>query len=75
MRKEWIRTEEEKELRKLAKEQRRLNRLSNDRQPCLNLPIVRRRKKRLKIKPIVQDLVPKSVSIIYINFFTVFLPL
>jgi len=65
MRKEWIRTDEEKELRqlqKLAKEQRRLNRLANAQQPQLNLPIVVRKKKRLMIKPIVQDLVFKPVN-------------
>ncbi len=67
MRKEWIRTDEEKELRqlqKLAKEQRRLNRLANAQQPFLNLPIVARRKKRLMIKPTGQDLVVKSVNMI-----------
>jgi hypothetical protein len=67
MRKEWIRTDEEKELRqlqKLAKEQRRLSRLSNAQQQHLNLPIVARRKKRLMIKPTSQDLVVQSVNII-----------
>ncbi len=65
MRKEWIRTDKEKELRqlqKLAKEQRRLNRLTSAQQPQLNLPIVVRKKKRLMIKPIVQDLVFKPVN-------------
>ena len=69
MRKEWIRTEEEKELRqlqKLAKEQRRLNRLADaqQQQPHLNLPIVVRRKKRLLVKPTGQELVPQSVNIL-----------
>jgi hypothetical protein len=54
MRKDWIRTEEEIELRqlqKLAKEQKRLNKLTNTEQPLLHLPIVTRKKKRLMIKP------------------------
>ncbi len=66
MRKEWIRTDEEKELRqlqKLAKEQRRLNRLANTRPTHLNLPIVVRKKKRLMIKPIIENSVVKSVTI------------
>ena len=78
MRKDWIRTEEEVELRKLyklAKEQRRENRLANDEQQFLNLPLVRRRKKRLKNKQITQDLVPIPVSMFYINFFMIFIHL
>ena len=66
MRKEWIRTDEEKELRQLqkaAKAQRRLNRLANAQQPPLNLPIVVRKKKRLAIKPMIDDLVNKPVTI------------
>ncbi len=67
MRKEWIRTDEEKEMRqlqKLAKEQRRLNGLANAQQPPLNLPLVVRKKNRLMIKPTNQDLVVKPVDII-----------
>jgi hypothetical protein len=66
MRKEWIRTDEERQLRqlqKLAKEQRRVNRLANAPQPPLNLPIVVRKKKRLTIKPMMDDLVDKPVTI------------
>ncbi len=68
MRKDWIRTEEEKELRqlqKLAKEQKRLNKLTNAEQSLLHLPIVARKKKRLPMKPKIQDLVVKSVKINY----------
>ena len=53
MRKDWIRTDEEKQMRqlqKLVKEQRRINKLGNSRQPLVNLPIVARKKKRLRIK-------------------------
>ena len=52
MRKDWIRTDEEKQLRQLqkfAKEQKKLNK-SVDQQP-LCLPLVVRKKKRLMIKP------------------------
>ncbi len=65
MRKDWIRTKEEIELRqlqKLAKEQKRLNKLTNTEQPLLHLPIVMRKKKRLMIKPTFQESVVKPVN-------------
>jgi len=66
MRKDWIRTEEEIELRrlkKLAQEQKKLNQLTADEQSRLNLPIVMRKKKRLMIKPTVQKWTIKQVNI------------
>ena len=60
MRKDWIRTDEERELRqlqKLAKEQKRLYNLTNDQQLLFNLPIVVRKKKRLMVKPTIQQLI------------------
>jgi hypothetical protein len=65
MRKDWIRTEEEvqmRQLKKLAKEQQKLNESTNDQQFLINLPIVARKKKRLMIKPIIQELTTKSVN-------------
>jgi hypothetical protein len=62
MRKDWIRTEEEVELRqlqKLAKEQKKLTKI---RQHPLNLPIVIRKRKRLMIKPTTQELIIKPVN-------------
>jgi len=59
MRKDWIRTDEERELRRIKnfnKEQRKLNKLSAIQQPILDLPIVIRKKKRF-IQPIKEDLV------------------
>ncbi|CAF1107315.1 unnamed protein product [Adineta steineri] len=50
MRKEWIRTDEERELRllkNLQKEQRKLNKSSADHQLMVKLPIVIRKKKRI----------------------------
>jgi hypothetical protein len=58
MRKDWIRTDEEREIRqlhKIAKEQKKLNQLSNHQQSLVNLPLVVRKKKRLLIKPNVQS--------------------
>jgi len=66
MRKDWIRTEEEIELRrlkKLAQEQKKLNQLTADEQSRLHLPIVMRKKKRLMIKPTVQEWTIKQVNI------------
>jgi len=63
MRKDWIRTEEEVELRqlqKLAKEQKKLIKIQ---QHPLNLPIVIRKRKRLMIKPTTQELIIKPVNI------------
>jgi len=65
MRKDWIRTEEETKLRqlqKLVKEQRKFNILTDEQQPLVNLPIVARKKKRLLIKPIIQELVVNPVN-------------
>ncbi|CAF4441144.1 unnamed protein product [Rotaria sp. Silwood2] len=59
MRKDWIRTEEEKQFRqliKIAKEQRKTNNLPNDQQPLATFPLVLRKKKRLMIKSISQEL-------------------
>jgi hypothetical protein len=50
MRKDWIRTEEERELRKLKnlnKQQRKLNKSSDIQPPIIDLPIVVRKKKRI----------------------------
>jgi NMD protein affecting ribosome stability and mRNA decay len=66
MRKDWIRTNEEVELRqlqKLAKEQKKLNQLADVQEYLLNLPIVTRKKKRLKKKPTSQELIVKPVNI------------
>ena len=52
MRREWIRTDEERELRqiqKLAKEQKKLNIPTDDQQSLVNLPLVARKKKRLML--------------------------
>ncbi len=65
MRKDWIRTENEKELRqlkKLIKEQKKLNTTTNDSQSLINLPIVIRNRKRLMIKSRSQDLTIKPVN-------------
>jgi hypothetical protein len=65
MRKDWIRTENEKELRqlkKLIKEQKKLNKTTNDSQSLINLPIVIRNRKRLMIKSRSQDLTIKPVN-------------
>jgi hypothetical protein len=64
MRKEWIRTDEERELRRikdLNKQQRKLNKLSTIQQPIVNLPIVVRKKKRI-IQPVKQDLVIRKIE-------------
>jgi hypothetical protein len=65
MRKDWIRTENEKELRqlkKLIKEQKKLNKTTNDSQSLINLPIVIRNRKRLMIKSRSQDLTITRVN-------------
>ena len=67
MRKEWIRTDEEKQMRqlqKLAKEQRKLNGSTNARQPLVNLPIVARKKKRLTVVSSKDDLPVEPVNVI-----------
>jgi len=67
MRKDWIRTEEERELRqlqKLAKEQKKLNKLTDNSQTCINLPLVARKKKRLIIKAVTEEFVVKPVNVI-----------
>jgi hypothetical protein len=76
MRKDWIRTEEEKKLRqlqKLVKEEKKLNKSTNDQQIVINFPIVLRKKKRLMIKPIIPEIALKRVNtnhqIISIIFF------
>ena len=50
MRKDWIRTNEERELRRLRdlqKQQRKMNRFTPYEQPAVHFPIVMRKKKRL----------------------------
>jgi len=67
MRKDWIRTEEEIELRqlqKLAKEQKKLNKLGHNRQTLFDIPVTVRKKKRLMIKPITQEFLVEPVNII-----------
>ncbi|CAF2022849.1 unnamed protein product [Rotaria magnacalcarata] len=66
MRKEWIRTEGERQIRqlkKLTKQQKPLNKLSSDELKCIgNLPLVVHRKKRLKslvLKNVKQERVPR----------------
>ncbi len=64
MRKDWIRTDEERELRqlqKLAKEQKKLNNPTNDQQSFLNFQLTVRKKKRLMIKPFVPQVLPDPV--------------
>jgi hypothetical protein len=66
MRKDWIRTEEEKEIRqlqKLAKEQKKLNKLTNNQESALDLSIAIRKKKRLMIKPIRSEFLNKPVNV------------
>ncbi|CAF4287178.1 unnamed protein product, partial [Rotaria sordida] len=60
MRKDWIRTDEEKQIRqfiKLTKEQKKIN----DQQSLINLPLTVRKKKRKIIKSINQELVIKPI--------------
>jgi hypothetical protein len=65
MRKDWIRTDEERELRRiknLNKQQRKLNKLSDiQQQPILDLPIVIRKKKRF-VQPIKEELVIQKIE-------------
>jgi hypothetical protein len=66
MRKDWIRTEEEKEVRqlqKLIKGQKNLNKPTNNQQFLLDFPIVIRKKKRLMIKPIRPEFLDKPVNV------------
>ena len=68
MRKDWIRTDEERELRRLRnlqKEQRKLNKLVTDHPPLVNLPIVMRKKKRIipsTTKPVTKELIIERVE-------------
>ncbi|CAF3378263.1 unnamed protein product, partial [Rotaria sp. Silwood2] len=65
MRKDWIRTEEEKQLRrliKLTKEQKKINNLSNDQQSLVTFPSVLRKKKCSMIKSTNQELVINSIN-------------
>jgi hypothetical protein len=65
MRKDWIRTEEERELRRLknlTKQQRKLNKLSSEQTPTLNFPIVARKKKRILPLP-TQPVVTKKLVV------------
>ncbi|CAF4202347.1 unnamed protein product, partial [Rotaria sordida] len=60
MRKDWIRTDEEKQIRqfiKLTKEQKKIN----DQQSLINLPLIARKKKRLMIKLKSQELIVKPI--------------
>jgi len=65
MRKDWIRTDEERELRRIKnfnKQQRKLNKLSDiQQQPILDLPLVIRKKKRF-IQPIKEELVIQKIE-------------
>ena len=66
MRKDWIRTDKEVELRqlqKLAKEQKKLNQLTAAQEPFLNLPLVKRNKKRLMTRTTIPNLIVKPVII------------
>ena len=63
MRKDWIRTDEEKQLRQLqkfAKEQRKLNKSAAP--SVLNLPLVVRKKKRLTMRPLIPNLIMNPVN-------------
>jgi hypothetical protein len=68
MRKDWIRTDEERELRKIRniqKQQRKLNKSSSNEQPVIDLPIVIRKKKRIVqaiSKPVSQELVVRRTE-------------
>jgi hypothetical protein len=68
MRKDWIRTDEERELRKLRniqKQQRKMNKTTTNEQPIINLPIVMRKKKRIQqstAKPVTQEIVVRKVE-------------
>ena len=68
MRKDWIRTDEERELRRLKnfnKIQRKLNNLSVDQLPTLDLPIVIRKKKRIVntiIKPVTKEIALQKIE-------------
>jgi hypothetical protein len=67
MRKDWIRTEEEIELRqlqKLAKERRKINNLPNSEQSFINLPLVIRKKKRIMTKSTMEQVDFNSVNTI-----------
>jgi hypothetical protein len=63
MRKDWIRTEEEVELRRLQKLAKEQKKLTNIQQYHLSLPLVVRKKKCLMIKPTTQELTIKPVNI------------
>ncbi|CAF1088156.1 unnamed protein product [Rotaria sp. Silwood1] len=64
MRKDWIRTDEEKKSRqliKLVKEQKKTNILTNDQLSLINFPIVIRKKKRLIKKSTNQEFITNSI--------------
>ncbi|CAF0839052.1 unnamed protein product [Adineta steineri] len=70
MRKDWIRTEEERKLRRLqdsAREKKKSKKSINDKQPLCSYPIVIRRKKRLTA--ILEQLSIPTFNILN-NFFT-----
>jgi len=63
MRKDWIRTEEEVELRRLKKLAKKQKKLTKIQQYHLSLPLVVRKKKRLMIKPTTQQLIINPVNV------------
>jgi hypothetical protein len=73
MRKDWIRTDEERELRRLrnlTKEERKLNKAFAKHQPIIDLPIVVRKKKRILqtiTKPVTQELVIQRIEPVHKN--------
>jgi hypothetical protein len=73
MRKDWIRTDEERELRRLrnlTKEERKLNKSFAKQQPIIDLPIVVRKKKRIlqtMTKPVTQELVVQRIEPVHKN--------
>jgi hypothetical protein len=68
MRKDWIRTDEERELRRIRnfhKQQKKLNKLPSNEQPVIDLPIVVRKKKRISQvipKPVSQELAVRRIE-------------
>ena len=70
MRKDWIRTEEEVQLRQLQKLAKEQKKSSSGDAICLNLPLVVRTKKKLKIKstPSQSSLVKSVNHLLVFNF-------
>jgi hypothetical protein len=65
MRKDWIRTDEERELRRLKnlnKQERKTNKSSSEQQPTVNFPIVVRKKKR--VLPLINKLVTTQALVV-----------